>query len=115
MEPQDTITIAPSVLLTIAKHAATEVKGVARMGQIPVQVGRLLRGNPMANGVVLEIDDNQVSLDLYLVVKPNVNMRTVSEEVQTAVKRSIEDLVGMDVEKIGVHVEDVDYIGTSDQ
>lgn len=85
------------------------------MGQIPVQVGRLLRGNPMANGVVLDIDDNQVSLDLYLVVKPNTNMRAVSEDVQHAVKRSIEDLVGMDVTRIGVHVEDVDYSSTSDQ
>jgi uncharacterized alkaline shock family protein YloU len=115
MEPQDTITIAPSVLITIAKHAATEVKGISRMGQIPVQVGRLLRGNPMASGVVLDIEDNQVSLDLYLVVNPNVNIRAVSEGVQHAVKRSIEDLVGMDVTRIRVHVEDVDYSSTSDQ
>ncbi len=109
MEPQDTITIAPSVLITIAKHAATEVEGVAQMGNIPVDVGRLLRGHPMGSGVVLDIEDNNVTIDLYLIVKPGVNMREVSREVQRNVKRAVQELVGMDVKAVNIHIEDVDY------
>lgn len=109
MEPQDTITIAPSVLITIARHAAEQVKGIAGMGQIPVDVGRLLRGNPMGSGIVLEIDDQDVAVDLYLRVNPGVNMRETGEQVQHSVKRSIQDLVGMDVTTVNVHIEDVDY------
>jgi uncharacterized alkaline shock family protein YloU len=109
MEPQDTITIAPNVLLTIARHAAEGVDGVSHMGQIPVDVGRLLRGNPMGSGVVLEIDDQKTAVDLYIYVEPNVNMRDVSRAVQHAVKRAIQDLVGMDVTAVNVHIEDVDY------
>ncbi len=111
MEPQDTITIAPSVLITIARHAAEQVKGVSRMGQIPVDVGRLLRGNPMGSGIVLDIEDHAVKLDLYLRVTPGAVMRDVSHEVQQAVKRAIQDLVGMDVTAINVHIEDVDFTG----
>ncbi len=109
MEPQDTITIAPSVLITIAAHAATKVRGVARTGNIPVNMGRLLRGNPMGSGVVLQISDQRVTVDIYLVVMPDVSMRDVSHEVQQSVTRSIQELVGMEVDGVNVHVEDVDY------
>lgn len=108
MEPQDTITVAPNVLLTIVRHATLSVDGVAGMGTIPAQVSHLLRGHPMGMGVVLEIDQDAVRADLYIVVRPGVNMREVSISVQHAVKRSIEDLIGIDVETVNVHIEDVD-------
>lgn len=110
MEPQDTITIAPSVLIAIARHAATQIDGVARMGMIPVQVGHLLRGYPMGSGVVLKIEGNSVEIDLYLIVKAGKRVREVSLEVQQAVTRAVQDLVGMTVTSINVHIEDVDYI-----
>ena len=109
MEPQDTITIAPSVLITVARQAAIDVKGIARMGTIPIDVTHLLKGNPMGSGVVLELESNQVSLELYLIVKPGVNMRDISREVQRSVTRSIQELVGMEVLKVNVHIEDVDF------
>src|SRR5690242_3414530 len=107
MEPQDTITIAPAVLLTIAEHAATQIKGVSHMGVIPVNMGRLFRGSPMGNGVVLSIGENRVAADVYLVVLPDVNIREVSKQVQQNITRAIEELVGMDVTSINVHIEDV--------
>lgn len=113
MEPQDTITVAPSVLITIARHAAESVKGVARMGQIPVDVIRVLRGQPAGSGIVMEVEGQSVRLNLYLLVKPGVNMREVSREVQRAVKRAIEDLVGMKVTAVNIHIEDVDVTAGS--
>jgi uncharacterized alkaline shock family protein YloU len=110
MEPQDTITIAPSVLMTIARHAATQVGGVSRTGTIPVNVVHLLKGNPMASGVILEVDGIRVKLDLYLLVNSGANIREVGEEVQRAVTRAIEDLVGMQVTGVNIHFEDVDSL-----
>src|SRR5947207_5478594 len=107
MEPQDTITIAPAVLITIAQHAATQVKGISHMGNIPVNIGRLFRSSPMANGVVLNIAENRVAVDAYLVVMPDVNIREVSNQVQQSITRAIEELVGMDVVAVNIHVEDV--------
>jgi uncharacterized alkaline shock family protein YloU len=109
MEPQDTITIAPSVLITIARQAAIEVKGVVRMGTIPIDVMHLLKGNPMGSGVVLDVSDGKASFELYLIVKPGVSMRDVSRDVQRSVTRSIQELVGMEVINVNVHIEDVDF------
>jgi uncharacterized alkaline shock family protein YloU len=109
MEPQDTITIAPSVLITIAAHAATSVRGVARMGTVPVNIGRLLRGSPMASGVVLQVSGQHVTVDVYLVMQPDVSMRDVSREAQQSITRSIQELVGMEVDAVNVHIDDVEY------
>jgi uncharacterized alkaline shock family protein YloU len=109
MEPQDTITIAPSVLITIFKHAALQTTGVARMGIIPVDVVRMLRGNPMGSGVVLELDSNKVNAELYLVVKPGANMRELSHEVQQSATRAVHELVGMDVVNVNIHIDDVEF------
>lgn len=113
MEQQDTITIAPNVLIMIAQHAATHVAGVSQMGAIPVDVIRVVRGQPMGSGVVLELGDNQVGLDVYLVLKTGAAMRETSITVQHDIKRAIEELVGMEVTKVNTHIEDVDFAPTS--
>jgi len=107
MEPQDTITIAPTVLITIARHATLQVDGVDSMGQIPVDVGRWVSGSPVGPGIALSIVENTVRVDLYVVTRPGYSMLDISREVQTAVKRSITDLVGMEVKVVNVHIEDV--------
>src|SRR5262249_17279756 len=110
MEPQDTITIAPSVLITVARYAATQVKGVSRTGAIPVDMVRMLKGHPMGSGVILDINGTRIKLDLYLLVKPGANIREVSLDVQKGVTRAVEELVGMEVTGVNVHVEDVDFL-----
>ena len=109
MESQDTITIAPSVLIMMAQYAAIHVEGVSRTGNIPVDVIRMLRGQPMGSGIVLDLGPNQVGVDIYLVINPGSNMRETSIAVQQDVKRSIEELVGMDVKYVNTHIEDVDF------
>jgi uncharacterized alkaline shock family protein YloU len=109
MEPQDTITIAPSVLIAIVKHAAELADGISMMAEIPVNVGRIFRGHSMGSGVVLAIDDQRVVVDMYVIVKPDVNMSKVSRTVQDNVRRAIQELVGMDVDAVNVHIADVDY------
>nr|MBN1229770.1 Asp23/Gls24 family envelope stress response protein [Anaerolineae bacterium] len=111
MEPQDTITIAPSVLITIVRLAAENEDGVAQMGQIPVDMGRLFRGFTTGSGVVLDINDQTITVDLYIVVDHGVNMAEVSRRVQQAVKRAVKDLVGMEVSVVHVHIEDVEVPG----
>jgi uncharacterized alkaline shock family protein YloU len=110
MEPQDTITIAPAVLIMIAQQAALDTEGVVRMGTIPVAMDRLLRGRLTADGVALDIEDNQVTVTLHLIVKPNASMREVGRAVQRAVTRAIQELVGMDVTAVNVHIEDVAFL-----
>ncbi|MCL4238323.1 MAG: Asp23/Gls24 family envelope stress response protein [Anaerolineae bacterium] len=107
--PNDTVTIAPGVLLTIARLATLDVPGVVRMGSTPGGVDRLLRRVPSANGVQIAIDDDTVTAHLYVVAEASVNLRELSVQIQRSVERSICDLLGMKVASVNVHIEDVTF------
>jgi uncharacterized alkaline shock family protein YloU len=108
---RDKVTIAPSVLLTVARYATLGVDGVARMGNTPGGVDRIFRRNPAASGVMIVVNnqDRTVACDLYIVVEPNVSMREVSYNVQREVARAMHEIVGMDVLAVNIHIEDVAY------
>lgn len=108
--PNDTVTIAPGVLLTIARMATLSVPGVVRMGSTPGGADRLRRRVPAANGVQLVVEQGGVIAHLYVVADASVNLREMSVNVQKSVVRSIEELLGMNVESVNVHIEDVCFL-----
>jgi uncharacterized alkaline shock family protein YloU len=101
-------TIAPEVLLAIARLTALNVAGVARMSDTPGSVNRWLsRG--VGEGVRIQIRQDVVYVDLYIVLKDGVNFRNVSRQVQQNVSRAISEMVGMRIGHINIHIEDIDF------
>jgi uncharacterized alkaline shock family protein YloU len=101
-------TIAPDVLNTIARLSTLSVPGVARMSAGPVAMGRLFQRG-QTDGVRVEIRDHAVAVELYVVIQHDASVKDVSREVQNAVARAIEEMVGMDVLEVNVHIDDVAY------
>ena len=96
------ITIAPEVLETIARLTTLAVSGVARM-TAPPGMRRLLR----QDGVKIIVTGNSVRVKLYVVTEPHANMLSVGRQIQAEVTRAIQDMVGMEVQSVDVHIEDV--------
>jgi len=106
--PPGKTTVSPDVLISIAKLSALGVPGVSRMAPVSGGVNRLFRKG--ANeGVRIEVEEDTVFADIYLVLKEDVNIREVSRNVQQKVVRAIQEMVGMDVGHIDIHIEDIDY------
>jgi len=103
-----TTTIAPGVLVTLARLTALGVPGVVSMAPIPGGVNRFFRRGS-GEGVRIEVDENAVAVELYLELAQDTNVREISRKVQADVTRAIEDMVGMQVQYINVHIEDIDY------
>jgi len=101
-------TIAPAVLVTVTRLTALSVPGVVRLARVPRRAGRLFRRGA-DEGVRLEVEDSSVSLELHLVLAPEMNVLEVAHRVQADVAHAIEETVGMPVRRIDVHIEDVDY------
>ena len=93
-------TIAPEVLTTIARLTALGIDGVSHIAH---------RG--LKEGVRLEIQDGTVFADLYVVLKNGVNIREVSRNIQQQVARAISEMVGLQVGRLNIHIEDIDYPG----
>jgi uncharacterized alkaline shock family protein YloU len=101
-------TVAPDVLITIAKMSALSVPGVSRMANVSGGVNRLFK-RKIHDGVRIEVEDNVVVVDLYLVLRKDVNIREVARNVQKQVARAIQEMIGMDIGSIEIHIEDIDY------
>ena len=108
---QGKTTVSPEVLTTIASLAALEVPGVSRLAPVSGGVNRLFRRG-VSDGVRIEAKDNTVFVDLFLILKENVNIREVSRNVQQNVARSVQEMVGMEIGEVNVHIEDIDFAGS---
>jgi uncharacterized alkaline shock family protein YloU len=102
-------TIAPDVLLTIARLTTLNTPGVSRLSSVPGGVNRLFRRTLAQNGVQIEVNDNLVTADIYVSLDSGVNIREVSRKIQYEVTRAISKMVGMEVGEISIHIEDIDY------
>jgi uncharacterized alkaline shock family protein YloU len=69
----------------------------------------LLKRNPRQEGVVIEVQEDTVGVDLYLAMLNGVNVREVGQNVQAEVGRAISDMVGMQSGRINVHIEEIDF------
>ncbi len=106
---QGTTTIAPDVLLTIAQLTTLNVAGVSRLGHVQTPVNQLLKRTQKREGVSIEIIDDVVYIDVYVILTNDVNVRDVSHNIQHEVARAISEMVGMTVGRVNIHIEDIDY------
>lgn len=102
-------TIAPEVLMTIIRMTVLSVPGVTRLAPATPDVERWFT-KTIGDGIKIVIDGNLVTVDVYVVLSDNQNVKEVCHAIQNKVSRSISEMVGMDVGKINVHVEDIDFI-----
>lgn len=108
------VTIAPNVLLTIVRLTTLSVPGVSRMsGSLTSEMNRFLGRSHFDRGIRLEVNDDVVSVDLHIIVKPDVNLLKLGKTIQSEVTRAINDMVGMGVDQVNVHIDNVDVESTT--
>jgi len=103
------VTIAPEVLVTIARLTTLCTPGVVRMSTDWMgNVNRLLGRTSSGGGVRIEVEDDAVTVDLYVIVEPGVNMYNLGQAIQAEVTRAVNDMVGVTVRAINIHIQDVE-------
>lgn len=101
-------TMTPDVLLTIARMAALEVEGVRAMAPVRGVGGRGSFGRAQ-DGVRLKLEDDNVLVDLFVVLKHDVNIREVGREIQQRVARAIAEMTGLQIGHVNIHIQDIDF------
>jgi uncharacterized alkaline shock family protein YloU len=96
-------TVAPDVLLAIARLTALKTDGVHAMGSAPLWARDIHTGD----GVQAHVEDGHADLDLFLILDHDTNLRQVSREVQTQVTRAISEMIGMQPGRVNIHIEDI--------
>jgi uncharacterized alkaline shock family protein YloU len=70
-------------------------------------VGRLLRRQRLSEGIGMRVEDDVVFLDLHIIVEPNVNLLELGQQIQHDTARAMNDMLGMHVGEVNIHIEDV--------
>lgn len=101
------VTIAPNVLVTIVQKTAGSIQGVVELHDGPPGVKRLLGLHTVGEGVEVSVLNDRVIVDVHLIARRGVDLLQMGWQLQHEVTRAIEDIVGMEVQEVNVHVEDV--------
>ncbi len=102
------IRIADEVVEVIAGLAATEIEGVAGMsGGIVGGIAEALGRKNLSKGVKVEVGDEEVMVEIFVIVDFGVRIPDVAWEVQESVKKAIEKMTGLKVSKVNIHVQGV--------
>ena len=108
MEPGSNIIYSGEVVSIIAGVAASEVEGIAGMVNVP-NSGLLGKNRNVTKGVKVEIGTEEASVDLYVTVEYGKPIQKAAHEAQEAVRKAIEEMTGLHVVRVDVHVQGVSF------
>ena len=102
------IKISEDVVSTIAGVAASEVAGVAGMsGGLVGGLSEMLGKKNFSKGIKVDVENNSTTIEIYIIVEYGVRIPDVAWEIQHKVKTAVEDMTGLKVEKVNIHVQGV--------
>jgi uncharacterized alkaline shock family protein YloU len=101
------LTVSDLVVAKLAGHAARATYGVMRMHPSPMRrLARFLRDS-LTEGVDVDVDNGVAAIVLHVVMERGVNLAQVTVNVQEHVRYEVEQIAGLAVGEISVHVEDL--------
>ena len=108
-EENSGIKISNDVIAVIAGVAVSEVRGVAGMqGGFAGGIGEVLSGKKnLAKGIRVEAEEEKVKIDVNIVVEYGTRIPDLAFEIQNRVKKSVENMTGLKVTEVNVHVQGV--------
>ena len=103
------IKISNDVIAVIAGVAASDVPGVAAMaGGLTGGLTEALKGKKnLAKGIKVEATDVVAKIDVNIIVEYGSRIPDVAFEIQNRVKKSVENMTGLKVTEVNVHVQGV--------
>ena len=108
-EENEGIQISNDVIAVIAGVAVSEVQGVSSMaGGFAGGISEVLSGKKnLAKGMKVDKEENKVKIDVNIIVEYGTRIPDIAFEIQNRVKTSVENMTGIKVEEVNVHVQGV--------
>lgn len=95
--------ISDDVIITVARLAALDVKGVAGLDGEVNKMSKLRNNGP----IIVSMIEDVAAIDLRIKVRNGMRATTVAQEVQSAVKDNVQSMTGVAVARVNVTVTGV--------
>ena len=104
------INISEDVVVTIASGAISEVEGVGdMMTSMTEQLTEQFMGKKPTRGIRIEVNNGEITLDIYLTVKYGFTIPETAAKVQDAVMNAVETMTGFSIKAVNVHVGGISF------
>lgn len=108
VDSEGNVCISDDVIATIASIATKTVEGVFEMsGSITGGFVELFGKKNPSKGVKVSISEDDVSIDIFVVVKFGIKIPEVADEIQVKVKNEVEAMTGLNVVAVNVNVDGI--------
>ena len=106
---ESNIKIADDVVAIIAGVAVSEVPGVSSMaGRFAGGITEVLSGKKnLSKGIKVEVGEKETKIDVNIIVEYGTRIPDVAFEIQNRVKKAVENMTGLKVLEVNVHVQGV--------
>ncbi|HET7522121.1 MAG TPA: Asp23/Gls24 family envelope stress response protein [Bacillales bacterium] len=104
------IDISTDVLATIAGGAAIDCYGIVGMAsqqQLRDGLTELLKKDNFSRGIVVRQEGEEIHIDMYIIVSYGTKISEVAHNVQTKVKYTLDQMIGLAVDSVNIYVQGV--------
>ena len=114
VEGNDTIKIANEAVATYAGIAVSEVSGVYGMAG-GFALSAISGKKNYTKGIKVDVGEKDAKIDVNIIVEYGARIPEVAFEIQTRVKKAVENMTGLKVLEVNVHVQGVHAITEKDK
>jgi len=103
------IEVSPTAIASLAGQAVLECYGVVGMASkdLASDLVEILQPASHRRGVEVHFDNDQITIDLYVVLEYGTRLITVARNIQSGVKYAVERALGVPVTAVNVHIQDL--------
>ena len=109
MENNVNLTVSEEVVAVIVEKTVKAIPGIYDInGGIIDGITNML-ASKRVKGIKVEITEKAISIGIYLIVEYGVKIPDIAWDVQDKVKKEVEDMVGMPVSAVNVHIQGINF------
>lgn len=108
-EPTGSLRISKDVIITIANFAASEISGVVPVNNTASAISKIIGGSKMMKTTSIDLNNDIAVIDMFLKLKYGTKVREIAETVQKAVKSAVQNMTGITVSKVNLHIVGIDF------
>jgi len=103
------VSIDDGVIATIGGLAAMECYGIVGMASKNATDGffELVKLENLSKGVKVHAKENKVNIDLHVILQYGIKISVVANNIIEKVKYNVENLTGLEIEKVNVYVQGI--------
>ncbi|MBO5131191.1 MULTISPECIES: Asp23/Gls24 family envelope stress response protein [unclassified Clostridium] len=111
------VKISDEVVSVIAEIAADEIQGIVEVQHgVSSNISQILKGKKVSNGksVKVTLEEDKAIIELNVAVEYGMKIPEVVSAVQENVKKTVEAMTGLKVDKVNVNVQNI-YVPKQEQ